>query len=273
MQQFTRTDAAQVVRPRKADAHKGSNGRIVIVAGNTQFGGAAIMSATAAVYAGAGLVTVATDAQNHTALHARLPEAMVTTWDDSDLPLLLRSADVIVIGPGLGTDAAALGVLTLTLAAVADDATLIIDGSAIDLIASEHITVTHTQTVWTPHPVELQRLIGLATIMQTDTAVALVSRDLPGVLVAKGAPTRIFAHDHDYVNTSGGPAMATGGSGDTLTGVLAAFVGQFGYSTQSVAAGVWTHSAAADEIAQEQYVAVPSVVAKRVPFVMRELME
>ncbi len=268
---FTRTNAAKVVQPRSSHAHKGTNGRVVIVAGNDRFGGAAIMSATAAVYAGAGLVTVATAAKNHAPLHARLPETMVTTWDDAALPLLLHDADVIVVGPGLGTDTAAAGVLTLVLAAVHPTTTLIVDGSAITILAGRTQPLTHTRTIWTPHPGELARLTGLPVTDQTDAAVQRATAELPGILVAKGAPTRVFAQSASWRNTSGSPAMATGGSGDTLTGVIAAFCAQFGDAPETVAAAVWTHSTAADVIARTQYVAVPSDVAHQLPILMREL--
>lgn len=272
MQDFTESMAAQVVRPRNNANYKGQNGRIVIVAGNERFGGAAIMSAQAAVYAGAGLVTVATAAKNHAPLHARLPEAMVIDWADANLPILLRQADVIVVGPGLGGDAAALGILSLVLSAVTDSAALIIDGSAITLIAENHIKVLHQHTIWTPHPIELQRLVQLAPPAQTDIVLPVVAHDqLPGILVAKGAPTRTIADHAAFRNTSGGPAMATGGTGDTLTGVIAAFCGQFGFNVRVVAAAVWTHSAAADLLAADQYVAVPSQVAAAVPKIMRRL--
>jgi hydroxyethylthiazole kinase-like uncharacterized protein yjeF len=271
MQTFTEQDARHIVVPRADKVHKGSNGRVVIVAGNRQFGGAAIMSATAAVYSGAGLTSVATATVNHAPLHAQLPEAMVTSWTAPELPGLLRGSDVIVVGPGLGVDATAFGVLTLVLAAAKPDTTLIIDGSAIDILAAHHVQVEHAKTIWTPHPVELERLVHLAPPDQTDLAVASAAESLPGILVAKGAPTRTFYGDQVYVNTSGNPGMATGGSGDTLTGVVAAFVAQFGYSLDVVASAVWTHSRAADLVAKEQYVAVPSIVARRIPFLMHDL--
>ncbi|KRM86480.1 NAD(P)H-hydrate dehydratase [Lacticaseibacillus thailandensis] len=272
MDEMTRSRAANVVRPRTTRSHKGMYGRVVIVAGDEHFGGAAIMSATAAVYAGAGLVTVATAAVNHAALHARLPEAMVCTWTDAMLPQLLAQADVVVVGPGLGDSAAAHVVLQLVLDTVRTPQSLIVDGSAIDIMAAGHQHQTGTaQTVWTPHAMEWQRLSGIAIANQTVAASQAAAAELPGVVVCKGAPTVTLDGHVAFRNTSGGPAMATGGSGDTLTGIIAAFIGQFGYSLAVVAAAVWVHSAAADMVARSQYVALPTAVSAALPTLMAQL--
>lgn len=269
---MTRVRAAQVVRPRQEASYKGTYGRIVIVAGDVHFGGAAIMSATAAVNAGAGLVTVATAAANHAPLHARLPEAMVCTWDDALLPELLARADVVVVGPGLGDGAAAHVVLELVLAIVTTPQTLIIDGSAIDLLATGGDTQTHTeQTVWTPHSMEWQRLSGIPIAKQTVSQNQEFAATIPGLVVCKGAPTVTLDGQRAIANSTGGPAMATGGSGDTLTGVLAAFIGQFGFSIEVVAAAVWVHSAAADRVAATHYVALPTMVSAELGTLMHEL--
>lgn len=264
--------ATQVIRPRDAQGYKGTFGRVLIIAGNQNYGGAGIMSAQAAVYAGSGLTTIATDPSNWPALHARLPEAMVTDWDKATLSPLITKADVIVIGPGLGTDMAARNVLRLTFALVAPHQTLIIDGSAIDIIARTHPTLPDAQLIWTPHQQEWARLSGIALTDQTDDTVNEAARQqFGGTLVLKGAPTRIYADDNIYLNTAGGPAMGTGGSGDTLTGVLAACCAQFGTTPATIATAVWLHSAAADLVAQTDYVALPDCVAQRLPGLMHDI--
>lgn len=161
MKQLTEQFAQSVVRPRARDTYKGSFGKILIVGGNAHFGGAAIMSASAAVYAGAGLVSVATDPVNRHALHARLPEAMILDATAPELETAVRQATVIVVGPGLGTDGTALTILKTVFAAVNAKQVMIIDGSAITLVASHHLDYPQAQLVWTPHQIEWQRLSGL----------------------------------------------------------------------------------------------------------------
>jgi hydroxyethylthiazole kinase-like uncharacterized protein yjeF len=201
----------------------------LIVGGNARFGGAAILSASAAVYAGGGLVSVATDRVNRDALHARLPEAMIIPYDDPAYIQLLATMDVIVIGPGLGTEAFALQLLTATFAAIRPQQTLIIDGSAITLVAQHQLTLPKAQLVWTPHQMEWQRLSGIAIAEQTPAANQFAAAKLPGTVIVKSHRTEIFTPTDAYQNPVGSAAMATGGSGDTLTGIIAAFIGQFGY--------------------------------------------
>ena len=95
----------KVIKKRKKDSYKGTYRRLLVIGGNAQYGGAAILATTSAVYSGAGLVSVALAKENHGALHARLPEAMTIDFDDlSALREVAKSADVIVIGPGLGLE-------------------------------------------------------------------------------------------------------------------------------------------------------------------------
>jgi hydroxyethylthiazole kinase-like uncharacterized protein yjeF len=265
MQTLSEQCVSQVVRPRPKKSYKGQFGRVTIIGGNAQYGGAAIMSASAAVYAGAGLVSVVTDAVNRSALHARLPEAMILPFDSAKLEDLLKSQDVLVIGPGLGDDAAALHLLKRVFAAIRPEQTVIIDGSAITLIAREHLEVPQAQLIWTPHQMEWQRLSGVKLADQNPQTNAQAAKKISAVVIVKSEATEIFGMQAAYLNPVGSPAMATGGSGDTLTGILAAFVGQFGYSDATICAAVYTHSAVADQIAQSHYVALPTEVIQQLP--------
>ncbi|QVI35410.1 NAD(P)H-hydrate dehydratase [Lacticaseibacillus chiayiensis] len=273
MKQLTEQLAQTVVRPRQRDTYKGSFGKILIVGGNAQFGGAAIMSASAAVYAGAGLVSVATDPVNRSALHARLPEAMILDAASSALETAIRQATVIVVGPGLGTDNAALAILKRVFAAVEQTQVLIIDGSAITLVAAHQLDYPNAQLIWTPHQVEWQRLSGLALSDQTVTASQQAASHIPGIVVAKSSQTHVFVGDDVYENMAGGPAMATGGSGDTLTGIIAAFAGQFQPLKQAVLAAVFVHSHVADIVAMNSYVALPTMIIRELPTYLKQLSE
>lgn len=272
---FVRT----VVQPRPKDSYKGKFGRILIIGGNQNFGGAAIMSASAAVYAGGGLVTTATDPCNFTALHARLPESMVLDYTDTPyLDRLLPDMDVIVIGPGLGTAPMGLALLTHVLADLTADQTLIIDGSAITLLAQQHCPLpTQGHIVFTPHQMEWQRLADIKIADQNDSAnqaaLARLATNNPNItLILKSNQTKVYLPNGEiWDNTAGNPGLATGGSGDTLTGILAAFIGQFKPLEKAILAGVYTHSAVADELAQTNYVTLPQMIIPKLPTFMAQL--
>ncbi len=172
MKNLTVACLKQVIKPRPKQSHKGNFGKILIIGGNKNMGGAVIMSASAAVHAGAGLVTCATDSSNFFALHARLPEAMVVDHSDFEaLTQAIKQADTIVIGPGLGLDKLAKQILKITLTAVDPTTTLIIDGSAITLLAQQNEPLRPTcQVIYTPHQVEWARLSGLALTEQLPQA-------------------------------------------------------------------------------------------------------
>ncbi|WP_179396297.1 NAD(P)H-hydrate dehydratase [Lacticaseibacillus absianus] len=268
MKRLSESIVAQVVTARPANSHKGDYGRVLIIGGDEHLGGAAIMAASAAVYAGAGLVTVATDLKNGAALHARLPEAMLIPYDGPRLRHTIPEASVVVIGPGLGTNEKALQILKTALHDLTPAQTLILDGSALTLIATHQLTITHPNVIWTPHQMEWQRLSGVAIAEQTPAADQAAAAQLPGTVIVKGHRTRIFSPTASYENPLGTPAQATGGSGDTLAGILAAFIAQFGYRDASVCAAVYAHSAIAEQLAKTQYVALPTRVIASLPTYM-----
>ncbi|MBM7635390.1 hydroxyethylthiazole kinase-like uncharacterized protein yjeF [Streptococcus saliviloxodontae] len=126
----------RVVVERQKESHKGSYGRVMLVGGFYPYGGAIIMSALACVHSGAGLVTVATEQDNITALHSHLPEAMAFDVVDQDLLLEnIAKADVILIGPGLGENSRASSVFETVLSEIGPKTALVIDGSALNLLA------------------------------------------------------------------------------------------------------------------------------------------
>ncbi|GAF41868.1 carbohydrate kinase, YjeF related protein [Agrilactobacillus composti DSM 18527 = JCM 14202] len=269
-----------VITKRPENSYKGNFGRILVIGGNANFGGAIIMSASAAVYAGAGLVTTATEPSNFTALHSRLPESMVVDYsDETYLKELIPTMNVLVIGPGLGTSAKSLQILNFVLGQVSAEQSLIIDGSAITLIAEHHLPFpTAPKLIFTPHQMEWQRLSQIAIADQTDdqnqAVLAQWRQHNPNItLVLKAHRTKVYLPDNSvWENTAGNPGMATGGSGDTLTGILAACVGQFQPADKAVLAGVYIHSDIADELTDDgNYVTLPQEIIPLLPKFMGRL--
>lgn len=143
----------KVITKRPENSHKGTFGRVVLIGGNHQYGGAIIMSAEACIKSGAGLTTVVTAEKNHTALHTRLPEAMVLDFNETKtLYQVLEKADVILIGPGLGLAKEMAMLLKEVLTNQQAEQWLVIDGSAITLFKDYKLSLKFPeQTIFTPH--------------------------------------------------------------------------------------------------------------------------
>lgn len=263
----------EVITPRPVQSYKGTFGRCVLIGGNNQFGGAIIMATMAAVYAGTGLVTAATDPINITALRTRLPEAMVIDYQDfNQLATLLSSADSIVVGPGLGETETSLKILKFVFNQVHANQCLIIDGSAITLVSNHHLTLPKAQIIFTPHEMEWQRLSGIAIADQTEVNNQAAQAKLGAMVMVKKHHTEIYTNQDVYQLTIGTPAQATGGMGDTLAGMVGAFTAQFRTDYQkSALAAVYAHSAIAEELAANQYVVLPTQISAQLPQFMHQI--
>ncbi|GMC01187.1 MULTISPECIES: NAD(P)H-hydrate dehydratase [Enterococcus] len=257
----------EVITKRPKHSHKGTFGRVVLIGGNQQYGGAIIMSALAAVNSGAGLTTVITDKKNHAPLHVQLPEAMVVDWYDQATCLtVIQQADVLLIGPGLGTSTFSLGLLQMVLKVQTNQQWLVIDGSALTLLAKAKLSLPYPEhTVLTPHQMEWQRLSGIAIATQTDQLNQEKQHELGAILVVKSHQTTIYNKENIYYNQSGSAAMATGGTGDTLAGMITAFLAQFPQNDHTVAAAVYLHSFIGDHLAQTHYVVLPTLISQAIP--------
>lgn len=275
MQQITEEIVRHVIQPRQQESHKGTFGRVMTIGGNTHFGGAIIMSTSAAVYSGAGLVTCTTAPQNFVSLHARLPEAMVVDYQDyAAVAVLMPQMDCIVIGPGLGTDATALAVLKFVFSRVQPQQNLIIDGSAITLIATHQLALPHAKLIFTPHQMEWQRLSGIKLPQQTPAQNQRVQQQLGADVIVKAHRTEIYLANSSTVwqNPVGSAAMATGGMGDCLTGILAGFLAQFTQNRgQSILAAIYSHSKISDNLAKQQYVTLPTQIITALPHFMAQM--
>ena len=256
----------EVILRRPDDSHKGDFGRVLLIGGSMQYGGAILMAGQASVGAGAGLTTVATDKVNLTALHTRTPEAMFLDWTDDDQLLVnIQKNDVIVIGPGLGTDQHALHLVKLVFKSVTDKHILVVDGSALTVMAENHLTFPRqAYTIATPHQMEWARLSGVQLNYQTEHQLNEVQRQILNldVLVLKQHHTLIYAEKELRQLMIGGAYQATGGMGDVLAGIIGGFVVQFKKNhLKATEAAVYAHSIIAQEMAVHSYVVKPSFIA------------
>lgn len=266
----------KVIIERSRTSHKGDYGRLLLLGGTYPYGGAIIMSAIAAVKSGAGLVTVGTDRENIPALHSHLPEAMAFALQDQQLlKEQLDKAEVVLLGPGLGDDAFGENLVKQVFVNLSQNQILIVDGGALTILARTSLSFPSNQLILTPHQKEWERLSGITIKRQNEdtTASALTSFPQGTILVEKGPATRIWqVGQSDYYQLQvGGPYQATGGMGDTLAGMIAGFAGQFRQASlyERVAVATHLHSAIAQELAQEQYVVLPTEISNCLPKVMK----
>ena len=242
--------ACQVPR-RPRDAHKGDLGHVLVVGGASGFSGAARLAGEGALRAGAGLVSVATHPAHAAVLNLGRPELMVAAvTTPGDLAPLLARATVVAIGPGLGQGPWGRELLPPVLAA---GKPLVLDADALNWLAQH--AMRREDWVLTPHPGEAARLLGCSPAeVQADrfSAVRRLRDAFGGTLVLKGAGTLVMGAGRrpPGVCSQGNPGMASGGSGDVLTGMVAAFLARGLAAEDAAEAAVCLHAAAGDAAAR-----------------------
>ena len=249
------------LRPRAADSNKGTYGKVLVVAGSRGMSGAAILAGTAALRSGAGLVQVAVPeviadivaSGQPCYMAAALPSdanGRLSCKAAQEIALLRKSADVVVVGPGLGQNDDIAG---LVRGIVTSDAhPVVIDADALNAIAATtgfFAAGPYGDIVMTPHPGEFARLTKLDTkaVQSQRRELAIrYAREHGVVLVLKGAGTIVTDGRRVYINTTGNPGMATGGTGDVLSGILGALIAQGLDMFDAAVLGVHVHGLAGD---------------------------
>lgn len=256
-----------ILPKRKNNTYKKDYGSILILAGNESYGGAAILAARAALYSGAGLITLATHPANHSPLHSLQPEVMVTNWEE-DLTSLVNTSDLILIGPGLGTDSKAKRFFHNILNEIKEHQSLVLDASALHLF--KEVSIPKCTLILTPHIGELRAMSGLSTEEITDESCLAFAKKHDAYLILKGHQSKLYYDDKVYENIPGSPAMATGGAGDVLAGMIAGFTAQFD-TLLAVRAALYIHSKIAIDLAEDNYVVLPSQIIEKIPADMKKL--
>jgi NAD(P)H-hydrate epimerase len=231
-------DFRRLLAPRKRDSHKGDFGHVLVIGGAPGKSGAAAMAGLAALRMGAGLVSVTTPLATQLA-----PELMTETLE----AFTLERKTAIAVGPGLGVQPKLLARLMQEVTVP-----MVIDADGLNSIAGTDFQGRGAQTVLTPHPGEMARLAGGPCNDRLRAARAL-AKERSVCLVLKGHRTLIALPDgRVWINTSGSPAMASGGTGDILTGMIAGMIAQFPEEIElAVRAAVWLHGRAGEIGAQD----------------------
>lgn len=258
-----------LLAPRVLDSNKGLYGHVLVIAGSRGRTGAAAMCGTAALRAGAGLVTVATAQSALPLIAGFTPELMTDALSESatgailDQPIEIGNKNVVAIGPGIGTEAATVSLAQRMFREVA--VPMVVDADALNAIAGTDWQGGEHLRVLTPHPGEMSRLTGISTPdIQRDrlTQAHKLATERRVILVLKGERTLIaFPDGRVWINPTGSPAMSTGGSGDILTGFISGFLAQFPKEPETaIAAAVYLHGLAgqlgARELTEQAFLAM-----------------
>lgn len=259
----TEAMVAALLPRRGPTAHKGTAGRVLVVGGSVGLTGAVVLASTAALRAGAGLVTAGVPASVNNALEAAMIEPMTWPLPESPeralataaAPMILaraREAQVVALGPGLSRDPEAAELARRVVAS--SSAPIVLDADGLNAFAGCAGELARrapgVALIVTPHVGEMKRLTGIAA-QEIErgrlTLPARLAREWNAVVVLKGAPTVIAAPDGRMtVNPTGNPGMATAGMGDVLTGVIAAFLAQGLAPYDAARCAVFVHGLAAD---------------------------
>jgi NAD(P)H-hydrate epimerase len=251
----TLKDIRKIVKVRSKFDHKGHYGHALLVTGSYGKIGASVLSAQAAMRSGLGLLTIHAPRCGYTVLQSTVPEAMMMADENDEVITQVQNAatfNAIGIGPGIGQTGQTVKAFSHLMEGFRKP--MVIDADALNILAShrELLAIIPEGSILTPHPKEFERLVGTWTDdFDRLEKLKAFARKLKCVVVLKGANTSIASSDGKvYFNPTGNPGMATGGSGDVLTGILTGLLAR-SYNPQDAAVlGVYLHGLAGDLAAQ-----------------------
>jgi|CXWL01.1.fsa_nt_gi NAD(P)H-hydrate epimerase len=270
---FSKEELRAALVERKPEDHKGVYGHVLVVAGSRGMAGAAILTARAALHSGAGLVTVAVPSGTAATVAGAVPSAMTLALPENSAGAFFpegvgriqeyvrdRRVTTMALGPGVSTDFDAARFVLRLLSDVSLPA--VIDADALNILAQQTTKARPHPSVFTPHPGEAARLLGVKTAdieSARQECAERLAQSLGGVVLLKGYRTLISSGTCTVVNAAGGPGLAKGGSGDVLTGLIAGLWAQmlasgrvkFELSFKAAALGAWLHGVAGEHAAKE----------------------
>ena len=260
--------------------HKGSFGKILLLCGSRGYTGAAYLSAMGALRSGAGLVFLGVPESIYAIEAIKLNEPVVFPLPDEGgmlsnaaVPQILErlpKMDAVLIGPGLGQSDGSFAVVKAVLEHAKCPVVLDADGINVLRGHKDILRGRAYPTILTPHDGEFAR-IGGELLDDRMSAAAELAQDLGCILVLKGHRTCITDGETGYINHTGNPGMAVGGSGDVLAGIIVSLLGQGIAPQEAAACGVWLHGAAGDRCAERigQYGMLPTDMLEELPRLMK----
>lgn len=278
---------SKLLPKRKLDSHKGDYGHVVVIAGSTGLTGAAALCAQAALVSGSGLVTLGIPKSLNIILETKLTEVMTRPLPElnagclskraySDVMKLLINADVIAIGPGLSRNKETLSLVRRLLVNI--DRPIVLDADGLYAVVGNINILKKVEAplVITPHPGEMAALLNISIddVQRNRNDIPLdVAKKFNVVVVLKGHKTVVASPKGKvYFNDTGNPGMATAGSGDVLTGMIASFIGQNTEPFEASKFSVYIHGLAGDLAAKEvgEISLIASDILAKLPQVIKD---
>lgn len=260
---------------RKIYGHKGNYGRAVLVAGSIGCLGAARLATESCIRSGAGLTTLITSSEGRKLLSGSLVEGMLATFEDNEkVKYLLSKADAVAFGPGIKEDEESMKLLEEII--IDSPSSIIIDAGGINLLSKNKkcLCSVKDKVILTPHPGEMARLIGKDISYVEKNRIECsraFAKQYKCIVLLKGYNTVITDGKNVFINKTGNSKMASGGMGDTLTGIITALVAQ-GYSNMDATLlGAYIHGLAAEYSARDRYSIIARDLIESIPFVMETL--
>ncbi|MFU7516572.1 NAD(P)H-hydrate dehydratase [Clostridium sp. HCS.1] len=265
---LSRDEYRKLLRKRKKYGHKGSYGKVAILAGSKGYTGAAYISTQSCVVAGAGLTTLVTTKYVQDKLSSRLIEAMTANIDSmEDLKGLFKNVNVIAIGPGIDKEDKYKDIFADLIKY--KDKKFVIDAGAFNLLKdnSEIMMGIKEKAILTPHPGEMARLIDKSIEYVEENRVEVAkkfAKENKVVVLLKGYNTIITDGEFVYINSSGNSKMASGGMGDCLTGIISALLAQGHTEIESALIGAYVHGIAGELASEGKYSTIASEVIENI---------
>ena len=280
MENLDHEKVLKILPDRDPFAHKGKFGKILLLCGSEGYTGAAALASMGALRSGAGLVFLGVPRSIYAIEAVKLTEPVVFPLPDADgklsceaIPEILErlpKMDAVLVGPGLGQSEGVLEVVKTVLEQATCPAVLDADG--INMVA-KHMDILRGRTaptILTPHDGEFARLGGVIGADRV-AAAEQMARELGCIMLLKGHHTVITDGSGTYINHTGNPGMAVGGSGDVLAGIIVSLLGQGIAPLEAAACGAWLHGAAGDRCAAElgQYGLLPTDMLNILPRLLK----
>lgn len=261
---FERCEAKNLVKIREKFSHKGNYGHALLISGGYGKMGAAVLSSRACLRSGAGLLTTHIPACGYTVLQTAVPETMVSTDTCNDFVTELpdiQNYSVIGIGPGIGMDVLTAELIYKLL--LTSKLPMVFDADALNILSEnkQWLKILPKNTILTPHPKEFDRLAGVSeNSFERHKKAKQFAVKFQVVIILKGAYTQVISPKGEcYFNSTGNPGMATGGSGDVLTGIILGLLSQGYTSIEASTLGVYLHGLSGD--IAERYFSQEAIIA------------
>ncbi|SHH50926.1 NAD(P)H-hydrate epimerase [Caloranaerobacter azorensis DSM 13643] len=279
---------SNIIPKRKIDSHKGTYGRVGIIAGSLGMTGAAYLTSTSCLRSGSGLVYLFTPKSLNKILEIKTTEVITIPVEDNnkghfcieELEYILKNIekmDVLAVGPGLGVDSERTELVKQILLNYKKAVVLDADGINCLVNNTEVFKQRKARMVITPHPGELARLLGISIEeIESDRVryARFTSKKFGVITVLKGANTVVSSEEGKiYINTTGNPGMATAGSGDVLTGIITSFIGQGIECLDAAVAGVYIHGLSGDlaKYDKGEYGLIATDILEHIPYSIKSL--